>query len=89
MITVKRFSASWCQPCKVLAPEFKKFEEEYTDIKFVTVDVETDSTTAELYNIRSVPTVIIEKNGDIVERLVGLNSKKQYIEAFNRAREIT
>lgn len=87
MITVKRFSASWCQPCKVLAPEFKKFEEEYTDIKFVTVDVETDSTTAELYNIRSVPTVIIEKNGDIAERLVGLNSKKQYIEAFNKVRE--
>jgi thioredoxin 1 len=87
MITVKRFSAPWCMPCKALAPEFKKFEEEYTDIKFITVNVDEEPDTAELYNIRSVPTVIIEKDNHIVERFVGLNNKKQYIEAFNKVRE--
>ena len=89
MITVKRFTAPWCSPCKVLAPEFKKFEEEFTDLKFDTIDVDNDPTTAELYGIRNVPTVIIEKDNEIVEKLVGLNHKQKYINAFNSVRETT
>lgn len=89
MINVTRFTAPWCQPCKVLAPEFQKFEEEFTDIKFKTVDVDTDPQSAELYGIRNVPTVIVEKNNEIVARLVGLNHKEKYITAFNTARETT
>lgn len=89
MITVKRFTAPWCQPCKVLAPEFQKFEAEFTDIQFETIDVDANPSPAELYGIRNVPTVIIEKNNQIVERLVGLNHKQKYINAFNSARETT
>lgn len=89
MITVKRFTAPWCQPCKVLAPEFKKFEAEYTDLKFDTIDVDENPVTAELYGIRNVPTVIIEKDNQIVEKLVGLNHKQKYIDAFNTVRETT
>jgi thioredoxin 1 len=89
MINVTRFTAPWCQPCKVLAPEFKKFEEQFTDITFKTVDVDTDSDAAELYGIRNVPTVIVEKDNQIVARLVGLNHKEKYITAFDAARETT
>lgn len=85
MIHVTRFSAPWCGPCKALAPEFKKLEEEYADIKFITVDVEEKPMIAQLYEIRNVPTVIIEKNNSTITRLVGLQSKQKYIDAINSA----
>lgn len=85
MIHVTRFSASWCGPCKMLAPEFKKLEEQYTDVKFITVDVEEKPMIAQLYGIRNVPTVIIEKDNSTIERLVGVQSKQKYIDAINSA----
>jgi thiol-disulfide isomerase/thioredoxin len=89
MITVKRFTAPWCQPCKVLAPQFKKFEAEFTDLQFDTIDVDANPEPAELYGIRNVPTVIVEKDNQIITRLVGLNHTQKYIDAFNSARETT
>lgn len=85
MIHVTRFSASWCGPCKMLAPEFKKLEEQYTDVKFITVDVEEKPMIAQLYGIRNVPTVIIEKDNATIERLVGVQTKQKYIDAINSA----
>ena len=87
MITVKRFTASWCQPCKVLAPTFKEFEAEYTDLKFYTIDVDKEVDLVDLYAIRNVPTVIVEKDNQIVERISGLNTKQTYIKLFDKFRE--
>jgi thioredoxin 1 len=85
MIHVTRFSAPWCGPCKLLAPEFKKLEEQFTDVKFITVDVEEKPMIAQLYAIRNVPTVIIEKDNSTITRLVGLQSKQKYIDAITDA----
>ena len=85
MIHVTRFSANWCGPCKALAPEFKKLEEQFTDVKFITVDVEEKPMIAQLYEIRNVPTVIIEKDNSTVNRLIGLQSKQKYIDAITDA----
>jgi thioredoxin 1 len=85
MIHVTRFSAPWCGPCKLLAPEFKKLEEQFTDVKFITVDVEEKPMIAQLYAIRNVPTVIIEKDNQTVDRMVGLQSKQKYIDAITSA----
>jgi len=85
MIHVTRFSATWCAPCRMLAPEFKKLEEQFTDVKFITVDVEEEPTIAELYEIRSVPTVVIEKNKTALSRMVGAQSKQKYIDAITDA----
>lgn len=85
MIHVTRFTATYCGPCKALAPEFKKLEEQFTDVKFITVDVEEKPMIAQLYEIRNVPTVIIEKNNSTVSRMVGLQSKQKYIDAINSA----
>jgi thioredoxin 1 len=83
MIQVKKFSAPWCGPCKALAPEFKKIKEMFPEVKFVDVDVETDDNTVALYNVRTVPTVIVEKDNQIVERLTGLHSKQKYIDVIS------
>jgi thioredoxin 1 len=87
MIQVKKFSAPWCGPCKALAPEFKKIKEMFPDVKFVDVDVETDDSTVALYNVRTVPTVIVEKDNQIVERLTGLQSKQKYIDVISGLRD--
>ena len=85
MITVTRFTASWCGPCRVLAPVFKELEAEMTDIKFITVDVEAQPNVAGLYQIRNVPTVIIEKDNATVARMSGLSSRQKYIDTINSA----
>lgn len=87
MIHVTRFTASWCGPCKALAPEFKKLEDQFTDVKFITVDVEEKPLVAQLYNIRTVPTVIIEKDNSIVDKFVGVQAKQKYIDAITAANE--
>lgn len=87
MIIVTRFTASWCGPCKVLAPVFKGLEAEMTDIKFITVDVEEQPNVAALYQIRNVPTVIIEKDNVLIEKFVGIQPKQVYIATINSVRD--
>jgi thioredoxin 1 len=85
MIHVIRFSANFCQPCKMLAPEFKKLEEEFGDVKFTTIDVEDDPHMTDRYDIRTVPTVVIEKNDLNVTRLVGARPRQVYADAITDA----
>lgn len=69
------FWAEWCGPCKQLAPIFEELASEYTGkAKFMKVD--TDATTlASRFNIRGIPTILIFKNGQVVNTIVGSQSK--------------
>ena len=78
MIKVKRFTASWCQPCRQLAPLFDQLQSEYPNVMFETIDVDTSPDPVQKYLITSVPTVIIEKNGQLAQRHVGINPKTTY-----------
>ena len=84
MIHITRFSASWCGPCKALAPIFRELEGTMPDVKFINIDVEEKPMIAELYQIRTVPTVIIEKDNVQVEKFVGVQSKQAYISAITK-----
>jgi thioredoxin 1 len=57
------------------------------DIKFISVDVEEKQMIAQLYQVRSVPTVIIEKDNVLIEKFVGVQSKQKYIDAINSTRD--
>jgi thioredoxin 1 len=85
MITVKRFTASWCAPCKMLAPVIKSLEPAFPDVTFETVDIDSSPEVASEYHVRSVPTVVIMKDGAELERIVGALPKQKYIDAINNA----
>lgn len=79
MTKVIRFSAAWCGPCKMLAPTFEQLEKEFGDVEFETIDIDGNRDTVVEYDVRTVPTVIFEQNGVVVDKLVGLHSKDEYL----------
>ena len=83
MVEVKKFSASWCGPCKMLAPVMENITPKFSNVRFTNVDVDEQFEIASKYGIRSVPTVVIEKNGQEVKRMSGLQSEMMYVNAIN------
>ena len=74
------FYSSWCPPCKMLEPILEGLEAEEGikgKIKFVRVNVDENRELAAKYNIMSVPTLILFKNGKEEKRIVGLRSKEE------------
>lgn len=78
MIKIKRFTAQWCGPCKQLAPLFTQLQSEYPNVSFETIDVDQNRQDAVDNMITSVPTVIIENNGQLVQRYTGVQPKSTY-----------
>jgi thioredoxin 1 len=85
MVTVKKFSAVWCGPCRALAPVMNEVKTQFSNVKFEDYDVDVAYDEATKYGIRSVPTVIIEKNGVEVDRFLGMQSKLAYVNAINES----
>ena len=85
MVTVKKFSAVWCGPCRALTPVMNEIKGNYSNVKFEEYDIDEYSDVTEEYGVRSVPTVIIVKDGIEVNRFTGLSSKMAYINAINEA----
>ena len=83
MITVKKFYAEWCGPCKMLTPIMENVKTKFSTISFEDIDIDSQFEVAQKYYIRSVPTVIIEKNGEEIQRFAGLQSELAYTNAIN------
>ena len=83
MLKVTKFSASWCGPCKVLAPIFNEVKSEVGDVMYQDVDVDQSSDLAIQYNVRGVPTIVIEKDGQEVKRIVGMSTKASLVSTIN------
>lgn len=82
MIKVIRASAEWCGPCKRLTPIFEEVKQEFPNVEFFDFDVDSNIDLSLKYSIRSVPTIIIENDGVVVEQIFGLNSKQKYVDAI-------
>jgi len=76
MIEYWYFSAKWCAPCKQLAPIM---EEVSKTIPVKKIDVDSESGLASSYGIRSVPTVILMKDGSEFKRIIGVKSLGEYL----------
>lgn len=67
--------ATWCGPCKVIAPQVVKFSDEFTGAHFVKLDVDEVPDVAQELGIRAMPTFLIFKNEEKVQEIVGANPK--------------
>jgi thioredoxin 1 len=88
MVVVKKFGATWCGPCRALAPVLVQIKESFSsnsNVKFEEYDVDDFNEQVVTYGVTSVPTIIIEKDGEVVERFTGLSSKIAYVNAINEA----
>jgi len=72
------FWASWCGPCRMVAPVLEEMAQEYQDrLKVVKVNVDENPDTASRYSVMSIPTMILFKNGEVLETLVGVRKKDE------------
>jgi thioredoxin 1 len=79
------FHALWCSPCKIQSPILKEIATELGDrIKVIKIDVDQNSEIASRYNIQSVPTLIIFKNGKQIWRQSGVVSKIQLYDVLTQ-----
>ncbi len=74
-IVVVDFWATWCGPCKMIAPIIEELDEEMPNVKFVKIDVDKNPQVAGEYQIVNIPTLKIFKGGKVVNTLVGFKPK--------------
>ncbi|GAX00670.1 thioredoxin [Secundilactobacillus silagei] len=75
-VTLVDFWATWCSPCLMQAPILEQLDQEMGDqVNFTKLDVDKNQVTATEFEVMSIPTLIIKKDGKVVERLIGLRPK--------------
>ena len=83
-VVVKKFGAKWCGPCRALGPGLEGLKNDFADkVTFIEYDVDNSPEESQQYNVTSIPVVIIERDGVLVERFQGLSSKMAYVNAIN------
>jgi thioredoxin 1 len=75
-LSVVKFGANWCGPCRMYAPIMENVSKTFNDVKFFSIDVDTNGELASAYGVSSIPMTAIVKDGKIVERFVGVRDIK-------------
>lgn len=79
------FWAEWCGPCKALAPKLTEIAGEYKEkMKVVKVDIDTNQESPANYGVRGVPTLLLFKNGQVIDQLVGNHPKDRISEMLSK-----
>lgn len=79
------FWAAWCGPCKAIAPTLEELAKDYGDkVRIVKVDVDSNQALAGQYGIRSIPALMVFKNGEKVDSTVGMQPKTQLESLINK-----
>ena len=79
------FWATWCGPCKMIAPVLEELDADMGDkVKIVKVDVDENQETAAKFGIMSIPTLLVLKDGEVVDKVVGYQPKEALAEVLNK-----
>tara|TARA_B100000963_G_scaffold41594_1_gene30964 strand:- start:609 stop:926 length:318 start_codon:yes stop_codon:yes gene_type:complete len=79
------FWAAWCGPCRMVGPIMDELSSEYEGKAVVgKVDIDSNQQYAAQFGVRNIPTVLIFKNGELVDRKVGVSSKSDYADALDK-----
>lgn len=76
------FWAAWCGPCKMLMPTIEELAHSQDDIKVCKVNVDEEGQLAMQYKVMTIPTLIAFKNGEVIGKLVGVQSKEKILGLF-------
>ena len=84
-VSLKDFYADWCGPCKTQDPILEEVIEDYPDVDFRKVNVDEEQDVANEYQVRSLPTVVVENDDGVVERFVGVTQRDEIEAALQQA----
>lgn len=76
-VSITDFWATWCGPCRMQSPVLEALSEEVDNVNFIKMDVDANPDTPAKFSIRAIPTLLVQKNGEVVERLTGFHTKDQ------------
>ncbi len=83
-VVVVDFWASWCGPCKMLSPIIEELSNEITTVKFAKVNVDENPQSSQSFNIASIPTLLVFKDGKVVDTMVGFRPKAELEELVKK-----
>ena len=79
------FWAPWCGPCRIVAPHLEELNSEREDLRVVKLNVDENPQTAARYNVMSIPTLLLFKNGQVAHQIIGALPKQRLVQELDPA----
>jgi thioredoxin 1 len=79
------FWAPWCGPCRIVAPHLEELDSEREDLRVVKLNVDDNPQTAATYNVMSIPTLLLFKNGQVAKQIIGAMPKNRLVQELEPA----
>jgi thioredoxin 1 len=84
-VAIVDFWATWCGPCQIIAPIVEQIAQDYEGrVKVAKLDVDSNQQTAARFNVRSIPSILVFKGGELVETVVGAVPKEFLVAAIEK-----
>jgi thioredoxin 1 len=78
------FFADWCGPCKILGPTMEQIADERSDLKVVKINVDEEGELAQQFNVMSIPTIVVMKDGKVTNGSMGVQSKDRVLKLLEK-----